>query len=40
MSERVLTDKQVAQFHKDGYLLMRGYYDEEEIDLLKQIAGR
>lgn len=33
-----LTDAQVAQFHKDGFLLMEGLFDREEVDLLRRVA--
>ena len=31
MSERVLSEEQVEQFHRDGYLLVRGMYDPDEV---------
>ncbi len=36
MSE--LTKEQVEQFNRDGYLMIRGLFDAEEIDLLIRIA--
>ena len=30
-AERVLSEEQVAQFHRDGYLLVRGMYSKEEV---------
>jgi CO/xanthine dehydrogenase Mo-binding subunit len=29
-----LTDGEVAEYHREGYVLARGFYDREEIDLL------
>ena len=33
-----LTDAEVQQFHRDGYLIRKAYYDREEMDLLLQTA--
>jgi ectoine hydroxylase len=33
-----LSAEQVAQFNKDGYVLMKGLFDEEEAGLLRAIA--
>jgi ectoine hydroxylase-related dioxygenase (phytanoyl-CoA dioxygenase family) len=30
-SERILSDEQVAQFHRDGFLLVRGMYSADEV---------
>jgi len=30
-SERILSEEQVAQFHRDGYLLVRGMYAPDEV---------
>ena len=30
-NERILSDEQVAQFHRDGYLLVRGMYSADEV---------
>jgi ectoine hydroxylase len=38
MSSKPLSDPQVKQFHDDGYLICRGYYDREEMDLLLRAA--
>ena len=31
-TERILSDEQVEQFHRDGYLVVRGMYSPEEVD--------
>ncbi len=33
-----LTAQQLAQYHDDGYLLLKGYFDKEEIGLLARAA--
>jgi ectoine hydroxylase len=38
MSQRVLTDEQAARYHEDGYLLARGLFDADEMDLLRRAA--
>jgi Phytanoyl-CoA dioxygenase (PhyH) len=38
MSPRVLTDGQLAHYHQDGYVLAPGFFDAEEIDLLRRSA--
>ena len=38
MSEPSLTDAQVRQFHQDGYLIARGLYNAQEMDLLSRTA--
>jgi ectoine hydroxylase len=38
MNTRPLNDSQVKRFHDDGYLVCRGYYDGEEMDLLLRTA--
>ena len=43
MSERVLSDEQVVQFRRDGYLVVRGMYSPEEIEQIaewtEEVAG-
>lgn len=34
----VLTDSQLAQYHEQGYILMPGLFDAEEVDLLRRAA--
>jgi len=34
----ILSDQAVAQYHTDGYHLARGFFDAEEIDLLRRAA--
>jgi ectoine hydroxylase len=34
----VLTDEQLATYHRDGFVLVRQMFDQEEIDLLRQTA--
>jgi ectoine hydroxylase-related dioxygenase (phytanoyl-CoA dioxygenase family) len=38
MNEPNLSPTQLAQFHEDGFLLVPGLFDAEEIDLLSRIA--
>jgi hypothetical protein len=38
MNTHPLTDAQVKQFDDDGYLICKGYYDREEMDLLLRTA--
>ena len=38
MPQRVLTDEQAAHYHEDGYLLARGFFHADEIDLLRRAA--
>jgi ectoine hydroxylase-related dioxygenase (phytanoyl-CoA dioxygenase family) len=43
VKERVLSEQQVAQFHRDGYLLVRGMYSAQEVaeisDWTDEVAG-
>ena len=34
----ILSDDAVRQYHADGYYLARGFFDAQEIDLLKRSA--
>lgn len=36
MYEGPLSEAEVASFHEDGYLIVKGYFDTEEIDLLRR----
>ncbi|HUZ46557.1 MAG TPA: phytanoyl-CoA dioxygenase family protein [Terriglobia bacterium] len=36
MGSRVLTDQEVAQFQKDGYVLVRSLFDAGEMELLRK----
>ncbi|MBC8869463.1 MAG: phytanoyl-CoA dioxygenase family protein [Planctomycetes bacterium] len=36
MPERILTAEQIAQFHRDGYLFVEDFLDQEETQLLQQ----
>lgn len=38
MAAGPLTDDQVQQYHRDGYVIVPGMFDAEEIDLLKRSA--
>jgi ectoine hydroxylase-related dioxygenase (phytanoyl-CoA dioxygenase family) len=38
MSHGALTDQDVAAFHEDGYCVVRGLYDPDEIGLLSRAA--
>ena len=33
-----LKEKHITQFQEDGYLMVEGLYDQEEMDLLLQIG--
>jgi len=41
--ERILSDQQVEQFHRDGFLLVRGMYSADEVadisDWTEEVAG-
>jgi ectoine hydroxylase-related dioxygenase (phytanoyl-CoA dioxygenase family) len=38
MAQRVLTDEQADHYHEDGYVLVPGFFDAEEADLLRRAA--
>ena len=38
MANPVLSTDQAAQFHRDGYLIIRALFDQEETDLLRRTA--
>jgi hypothetical protein len=38
MPPRVLSDAEAARYHEDGSVLLRGFFDAEEIDLLRRAA--
>jgi hypothetical protein len=38
VSHFALTDQQLEAYHEDGYLLLKGLFDAEEIDLLRRAA--
>ena len=38
MTHFALTDQQLVGFHEDGYLLLKGLFDAEEIELLRRAA--
>jgi hypothetical protein len=38
MSQRTLTDEQIAQYHQDGFTLVRSLFDPQEMDLLRRAA--
>lgn len=38
MSNIQLTPEQIAAFHKDGYVIARGYFNEEEVSRLQETA--
>src|SRR5438874_5840087 len=38
MANKVLSDSQVQQFHRDGYLIVRSLFDHEEADILRRTA--
>lgn len=38
MTKQLLTHAQIQQYHTDGYLIVRGFYDKEEVEKLYRIA--
>ena len=38
MADSILSPRQVADFHRDGYLIVREFFDEAQIDHLYSIA--
>lgn len=38
MSQRILNDEQAAQYHRDGFVVVRQFFDVEEIGLLHRAA--
>jgi ectoine hydroxylase-related dioxygenase (phytanoyl-CoA dioxygenase family) len=38
MPDPILSSAQVAQFHRDGFLIVRALFDREEADILRQAA--
>ena len=38
MTQKIISDQQVQDFHRDGYVILRGYYSAEEIDRLQKKA--
>ena len=38
MTKQSLTHAQIQQYHTDGYLIVRGFYDKEEVAKLYRIA--
>ncbi len=38
MTKQLLTHAQIQQYHTDGYLIVRGFYDKEEVSKLYRIA--
>jgi len=38
MAKQLLTHAQIQQYHTDGYLIVRGFYDPEEVEKLYRIA--
>ena len=38
MPKKILSDDQIAQFHRDGYVIVRGLFDKEEADILRNTA--
>lgn len=38
MSRQLLTHAQIQQYHTDGYLIVRGFYDQQEVEKLYRIA--
>ena len=38
MANSILSAQQVADFHRDGYLVVRSMFDPEEMDILRGAA--
>ena len=38
MTKQLLTHAQIQQYHMDGYLIVPGFYDQEEVSKLYRIA--
>jgi len=38
MANSILSAEQVADFHRDGYLIVRAMFDPEEMDILRGAA--
>lgn len=38
MTKQLLTHAQIQQYHTDGYVIVRGFYDKEEVSKLYRIA--
>ena len=38
MAKQALTSEQIKQYRTDGYLILKGFYDKEEVDKLYQVA--
>ena len=38
MPNQILSEAQVAQFQRDGYLIVRALFDQEEAGILRQTA--
>jgi phytanoyl-CoA hydroxylase len=38
MTKQLLTQVQIQQYNKDGYLIVRGFYDKQEVSRLYHIA--
>ena len=38
MPKSILSDAQTSEFHRDGYLIVRGLFDNEEMNLLRTAA--
>ena len=38
MNQGKLTPEQISDYHRDGYVIVRGLFDTEEIDLLRRAS--
>ncbi len=38
MPKNILSEDQIAQFHRDGYVILRSLFDVEEVDILRSAA--
>ena len=38
MPQEILTAAQVADFHRDGFIIVRGLFDAEEMNILRTAA--
>ena len=35
-TEKILSEQQIAQFHRDGFLVVRGMYSPQEVEAISQ----
>src|SRR5579862_9500645 len=40
MGTFAVSDEQISRYHRDGFFVVEGLFDQEEMDLLRDIARR